>query len=64
MLTQSLLETAQNGEVVDVKDSEYGSKFVVRGKVETPNGKVIALETVWIIEKGQTRPRLVTAYPV
>ncbi len=52
---------------VDVKDkviSQYGTKYVLDGKINTSFGKVVKIRTIWIIEKGQKRPRFVTVYPV
>ncbi len=41
----------------------YGQKFVVRGRIQGPNGSVAGIVTVWIILMGETSPRFVTAYP-
>lgn len=51
----------------DIKEtipSVYGTKYILDGKVNTPSGKNITLRTIWIIEKGQSRPRFITVYPV
>ena len=44
--------------------SEYGTKYVIDGSIETPSGNVVKVRTIWIIEKGQDRPRFVTVYPI
>lgn len=44
--------------------SSYGTKYIIDGEIETPSGKIIKVRTVWIIEKGQNRPRFITIYPV
>ena len=44
--------------------SPFGTKYVVAGDLPTPRGTVVRMETVWIIETSEARPRLVTAYPV
>jgi len=44
-------------------ESQHGTKYVVDGKIETPVGKTPMVRTVWIIDTGETVPRLVTAYP-
>ena len=46
-----------------VKPSPFGTKYVVSGDLPTPRGTVVQIETVWIIEPPDDRPRLVTAYP-
>jgi hypothetical protein len=38
-------------------------KYVVAGRVETPSGKRPLVRTIWIVDRGDVVPRLVTAYP-
>lgn len=63
-LEKCLRSIAKTQQVKDTISSKYGTKYVLEGAVETPNGKTVKLCTVWIIEKEQTRPRFVTTYPV
>lgn len=49
--------------VVQVSTSTHGTKYVVDGQIESPDGRRRAVRTVWIIDAGQELPRLVTAYP-
>ncbi|HYV00699.1 MAG TPA: hypothetical protein VE977_17840 [Pyrinomonadaceae bacterium] len=44
-------------------ESPHGKKYIVDGAIETPVGKTPMVRTVWIIDTGETVPRLVTAYP-
>ena len=44
-------------------ESPFGTKYTVVGEMRTPRGTVIRVETVWIVEPHDDRPRLVTAYP-
>ena len=46
-----------------VRPSPFGTKYVVVGDLPTPRGTLVQIETVWIIEPPDDRPRLVTAYP-
>ncbi len=41
----------------------YGTKFVVRCSIETPDGRSPCVFTVWMREEGNDLSRLVTAYP-
>ena len=45
-------------------ESEYGKRYVVDGPLKTPDGRSPNIRTVWIIETGETIPRLVTAHPL
>jgi hypothetical protein len=61
----ALHQVAETGEVVDTIESVYGVKFVVDGVLQAQATNVAArsVRTVWIIERGEGVPRLVTAYP-
>lgn len=61
----ALRHVAESGEVVERIESAYGEKFVVDGQLsaQTGNSSARVVRTVWIIERGESAPRLVTAYP-
>lgn len=63
-LIVTIRKIAQNEEVVEKASSPYGTKYIIEGKVTTPSGKRVLLQTVWIIESFKKRPRFVTAYPL
>lgn len=50
-------------EVEKSVESQHGRKYIVAGPLETPNGKLAHVRTVWIVDAGEDTPRLVTAYP-
>lgn len=64
ILEEALRIVAQSQDVKEVLPTAYGVKYIIDGKIKTPNGKVVKLRTVWIIEEGQKRPRFITVYPV
>jgi len=59
-----LPNSAQVNDIKEESSSPYGKKYVVDGKIDTPSERNITARTVWIIEKGQKRPRFITIYPV
>ena len=63
LLQQGLILIAQSFDVINTVTTAHGEKFVVEGELQAPNGNLIRLRTIWIIDTGQTRPRFVTAYP-
>ena len=63
ILEQGLISIAQTGHVEAVTTTVHGTKYVVDGTLTSPNGNLIQIRTVWIIDIGQYAPRLVTAYP-
>ena len=64
ILANDLLTIAQEQDVSDTQSFDFGTKYVIEGVMQTPNGSSITMRTVWIIESIDSRPRLVTAYPV
>ncbi len=63
LLEQGLLLIARNNEVEEETTSPHGTKYGVKGTLNTPRGTVVTVHTVWIIETGVERPRFLTAYP-
>ncbi|OGK23863.1 hypothetical protein A2954_07175 [Candidatus Roizmanbacteria bacterium RIFCSPLOWO2_01_FULL_37_12] len=51
-------------EIKDAEISPYGTKYIIDGEIKTPIKKAVKIRTIWIIEKGQKRPRFITIYPV
>ncbi len=64
ILEQRLLEIARLQSVKEVVTSPHGTKYIIEGEIEAPNGYLISLRTVWIIDMGQETPRFVTAHPL
>ena len=63
-LERVILAIAHDEEVKEVISSPYGKKYVIDGTLSTSSKKKVKIQTVWIIETGEKRPRFVTAYPV
>lgn len=64
LLKEGLLTIAHTENVLDTQSSEHGVKYVIEGMLQTPAGGTLSIRTIWIIDRGQDRPRFVTAYPV
>ena len=63
LLVQGLLQIARTQEVIGTSTTVRGHKYILEGELETPSGRRLRVRTVWIIDRGEERPRLVTAYP-
>jgi len=63
LLVQGLLQIARTQEAVGTSTTAHGQKDILEGELETPSGRRLRVRTIWIIDQGQERPRLVTAYP-
>jgi hypothetical protein len=64
VFAEALQNHGQTHAVVKVVDSSFGSRYAIDGILETPDGRQPLVRTVWMLDKGSTEPRLITAYPV
>jgi hypothetical protein len=62
-LATDLLAIVRTSDDFTALEDPFGVKYVVRGSVRTPSGKVVILQTIWIQDHGMTWPRFVSAYP-
>ncbi len=63
-LIGALLGIARDNEVAEVVESAFGTRYVIDGPLQSPDGRAPAVRTIWIIENERPAPRLVTAYPM
>lgn len=56
--TQHLLLDAE-----EAAESPSGRKFIIRGPLRGPVGRVVDVVSIWIVYTGEEVPHLVTAYP-
>lgn len=64
ILEQGLIAIARSEDVKEATSSPHGIKYILEGALQTPGGGTVRIQTVWIIDAGQNRPRFVTAYPI
>jgi hypothetical protein len=63
VLAEALRKAAGDHPVCKTMASAHGTKYIVDGRIEAPNGKTPLVRMVWIVDLGLPSPRLVTAYP-
>lgn len=63
-LAGALQKHAADHELAKVEDTPFGTRYVVEGTIETPDGGTPRIRSVWFVDSGQTAPRFVTAYPL
>lgn len=61
ILKEALLSAAANEDVTREGVTPYGRKFEIRFSLSGPRGAKRVV-SVWIVEEGNDRPRLVTCY--
>jgi hypothetical protein len=62
-LAADLREQHALAEVDEVVETQHGRKYVIRANLKGPNGRTFAMQSIWIVLKGEDLPRFVTAYP-
>ena len=63
-LADALKAVASAHEVTLVEETDFGVKYVIEGSLATPDGRNPRIRTIWQIDWGSDRPRLVSAYPL
>ena len=58
-----LQRVAAEGEAELIEETEYGRKYLIRGRIAGPGARPANVDSVWIIRAGDDTPRLVTVYP-
>lgn len=56
-------ELARRTKVAAQFESMHGAKYILDGRIQSPSGRSPIVRTIWIIDRGDDIPRLVTAYP-
>jgi hypothetical protein len=64
-LRAALLDHAASGRVTDAIASPYGTRYIVRAGLRTPDGRdpQPLVCSVWQVDHGAVGVRLITAYP-
>jgi hypothetical protein len=62
-LREALLQQATNNAVSSLQQTAFGSKYLIDGQIVGPKGAAV-IRSVWFVEFGERRPRLITAYPL
>jgi hypothetical protein len=63
-LRDALIQHASAHEVKRTAETLHGVKYIIEGEMQTPDGRLPQLRSVWIVDTGKDVPRLVPAYPL
>lgn len=61
---EALRNHAMQNQVQERAKTPFGTRYVVDGPIESPDGRNPTVRTVWVIENVPATPRLITAYPI
>lgn len=59
---EALLRHALEHEVSMREEREDGTIYILNGEMRMPNGRSDHVRSVWMIDRGKHRPRLISAY--
>ncbi len=63
-MAEALRLHAKTHEVKRVRETGFGPRYEVDGKLIVPDGRSPRVRSVWQLDKGGVAPRLITAYPL
>ena len=63
-LAGALRRHAADNLVCGTEETTFGTRYVIEGTLHAPNRQGLHIRSVWFIDKDNTEPRFVTAYPV
>ena len=64
VLAVALRAHGAENDVVKIKETGFGARYEVEGKLNSPDGRRPLIRTIWQVESGTAAPRLITAYPM
>ncbi len=64
IMANALINHAADHELAKIEASPFGTRYVIKGRVITPDGRNPEVRAVWFISTGDDTPRLVSAYPL
>ena len=63
-LAEALRLHAQTHEAKRVRETGFGPRYEVEGKLRAADGRSPRVRAVWQMDEGSIAPRLITAYPL
>ena len=64
ILAEALREHGRTHEIVRAYETGFGTRSIVEGELNTPDGRRPRVRSVWQFDEGTIAPRLITAYPL
>ena len=61
---QALRKRGQTHDVTKTRETGFGPRYEVEGRLDCSNGRRPRVRTVWQMDEGAVAPRLITAYPL
>jgi hypothetical protein len=62
-LTDDLRRQHLTEEVIEQRETTWGQRYEIVGPLTGPSGDTLMFRSIWQIDLGANRPRLITMYP-
>lgn len=63
ILINELINLIRSNDYNKIIENDYGVKYIINGNIQSIDGLKTEITTIWFIEKGDTIPYFITAYP-
>ena len=63
VLENDLSEQILSADATPTENTKYGQMYEIRGKLVCPNGKSLAVCTIWMTESATGKTKFITMYP-
>ncbi len=63
LLADALMRHVAAHDVGKTEESAFGTKYIVDGPLEAPDGRRPVVRSIWFVERRENVPRFVTAHP-
>jgi len=64
VLKDALVRHGREHQVAHVEASLFGTRYIIDGRIMSPDGRNRQIRSVWFTESEADPPRFVTAYPL
>jgi hypothetical protein len=63
-LDRALRQHATDNEVARDEKTRFGTRYVIDGPLQAPDGRMLNVGTAWFIDNEGDAPRFITAHPL
>jgi hypothetical protein len=63
-LDSALRQHAMNNEIARQERTSFGTRYVIDGPLQAPDGRVLNVRAAWFIDNEGDAPRFITAHPL
>ena len=62
-MRRDLMQQILPNDASSLERTEYGELYEIRGGLKGPNGRVLSVRTIWMVEGATKATKFITMYP-